>query len=336
MSGGRGYRFMASTPASWSELRRDAGRVYGPVRAADTVELGAIRQVIEALDWDEPIHRDRAAARRAGYRTITAPAAATRRFASPAYWQPNAGPRKWEAWPVFVPLPGLLPEPGHRLMNAAFKQQIYRPLYLGERLTTTYKLLGCTDKQTRLGPGTFFRLMFSYQTVGGALVAEDTWDVFHYQYGARKHVDTSRHESENAIPSVAPSCSVEIAVPYQRMIMWTAAERDFSPIHFDGEFARSSGAPDAFANTYFVEALYERLLRSISGSMGTIGSIEFRMTDFLTPTTRLLAEARIEERAVEGNELAVAIVQLADGRVTSYGDAVVVPGHDARILALDP
>ena len=71
-----------------------------------------------------------------------------------------------------------------------------------------------------------------------------------------------------------------VVITLQRLVMEAGANRDFSPIHFDGEVARASGAPDAFANTTFNETLIEAALREWAGLDARICMIEFRMRDF--------------------------------------------------------
>jgi hypothetical protein len=55
--------------------------------------------------------------------------------------------------------------------------------------------------------------------------------------------------------------------------MEAGANRDFSLMHHDGEVARSTGAPDAFANTYFLMGMFERLVREWAGNDARISKI---------------------------------------------------------------
>jgi acyl dehydratase len=102
----------------------------------------------------------------------------------------------------------------------------------------------------------------------------------------------------------------------QRMVMWTAANRDYALIHVDREYARAAGAPDVFANTFFVEALYERLLRGHVGAAGAIERIAFRMHRFLAPARRVEVLGWPDGDRVR-------LQQVADGVVTSSGEALV-------------
>jgi acyl dehydratase len=71
-----------------------------------------------------------------------------------------------------------------------------------------------------------------------------------------------------------------LPITLQRLVMEAGANRDFSPIHFDPEVARESGAPHVFANTTFNETLIEAALRGWAGPAARIRVIEFSMKDF--------------------------------------------------------
>jgi acyl dehydratase len=71
-----------------------------------------------------------------------------------------------------------------------------------------------------------------------------------------------------------------IILTLQRLVMEAAANRDFAPIHYDIDAARDSGAPNVYANTTFIETLFEALIRSWAGLAARIQMIEFRMEAF--------------------------------------------------------
>jgi hypothetical protein len=58
---------------------------------------------------------------------------------------------------------------------------------------------------------------------------------------------------------------VTIPITLQRLVMEAGANRDLSLIHHDTGVARATGAPDAFANTYFLMGMFERLMRDWAG-----------------------------------------------------------------------
>lgn len=74
--------------------------------------------------------------------------------------------------------------------------------------------------------------------------------------------------------------ALRVTITLQRLVMEAGANRDFSPIHFDRDVARASGAPDVFANTTFNETLLEAAIRQWAGPSARIRTIEFAMKDF--------------------------------------------------------
>ena len=73
------------------------------------------------------------------------------------------------------------------------------------------------------------------------------------------------HEAA-AVPVVG-ECLPEISIPLtlQRLVMEAGANRDFSLMHHDGDIAQTAGAPDAFANTFFLMGMFERQVRDWAG-----------------------------------------------------------------------
>ena len=67
--------------------------------------------------------------------------------------------------------------------------------------------------------------------------------------------------------------AISIPITLQRLVMEAGANRDFSLIHHDSGVARATGAPDAFANTFFLMGMFERLLREWAGPKARIRKI---------------------------------------------------------------
>ena len=66
---------------------------------------------------------------------------------------------------------------------------------------------------------------------------------------------------------------ISIPITLQRLVMEAGANRDLSLIHHDTRVARATGAPDAFANTYFLMGMFERLMRQWAGPKARIRKI---------------------------------------------------------------
>ena len=67
--------------------------------------------------------------------------------------------------------------------------------------------------------------------------------------------------------------TIAIPITLQRLVMEAGANRDLSLIHHDSNVARATGAPDAFANTYFLMGMFERLMREWAGPAARIRKI---------------------------------------------------------------
>ena len=66
---------------------------------------------------------------------------------------------------------------------------------------------------------------------------------------------------------------ISIPITLHRLVMEAGANRDLSMIHHDTKIAQATGAPDAYANTFFLMGLFERQLREFIGLKGRIKKI---------------------------------------------------------------
>lgn len=66
-----------------------------------------------------------------------------------------------------------------------------------------------------------------------------------------------------------------------RLVVAAGANRDFNAIHHNSDYARATGAPDMYANTLFLQGMWERSVRDYIGLAGQIHSLKsFRMSSF--------------------------------------------------------
>ncbi len=66
---------------------------------------------------------------------------------------------------------------------------------------------------------------------------------------------------------------IKIPITLHRLVMEAGANRDLSMIHHDSKVAQATGAPDAYANTFFLMGLFERQLREFIGLGGRVRKI---------------------------------------------------------------
>lgn len=75
--------------------------------------------------------------------------------------------------------------------------------------------------------------------------------------------------------------SMSFPLTVYRLVMAAGAGRDFNSIHHNSEFAKSTGAPEMYANNYFLQGMWERALRRYIGNAGVIRQLRgFRMRAF--------------------------------------------------------
>jgi hypothetical protein len=116
-----------------------------------------------------------------------------------------------------------------------------------------------------------------------------------------------------------------------RLVMAAGANRDFNAIHHNSEYARASGAPDMYANTLFLQGMWERSVRDYIGAAGTIRRLAgFRMRRFNPVGTTPTVIGRVGRKWIEdGTGLVEILLETRIGREVTVG-----PGHVVATLPL--
>jgi len=108
-----------------------------------------------------------------------------------------------------------------------------------------------------------------------------------------------------------------------RMVMVAGANRDFNAIHHNSRYAQASGAPDMYANTLFLQGMWERCVRDYIGLGGTIRRMTgFRMRRFNPVGTTPVVSGRISRK---WQEEGVGLVEIAL-ETRNGGEVTVGPG----------
>lgn len=92
-------------------------------------------------------------------------------------------------------------------------------------------------------------------------------------------VDWSRQITIDDVVAGSEIPEISIPVTLQRLVMEAGSNRDLSLIHHNKEVAQSTGATDAYMNTFFIIGLFERMLREWMGTRGRlkkIGSLQMK------------------------------------------------------------
>lgn len=163
---------------TWQDTEDAIGKVLLSEQGADDVTVGWIRCWNEVLEVDCPMYYDKALAQELGHPDIPAPAAFAFAAGTPAYWKP--GDPKGSTAPVapkdpamFVPHP-----PVTRGFATDIDADFLNPVYPGDRITRTGRLISLTHKQLRLGDGYFYTVESTYTNQNDVEVAKiriTTW-----------------------------------------------------------------------------------------------------------------------------------------------------------------
>lgn len=166
---------------TWEEAESFLNQNLEPVIGVDAVERGAIRRECETLEFDCPLHYDDAIAREAGYKGIIAPEHMVFTFGMQAYWspgdpltQPGDPPKIIQQAYQQVPAPGT-----HRFATG-YETEHFAPMYVGDRLKSTTRLVSIVRKRTRVGDGAFMTFETTYTNQRDELVCIARMTLFRY------------------------------------------------------------------------------------------------------------------------------------------------------------
>jgi len=122
---------------------------------------------------------------------------------------------------------------------------------------------------------------------------------------------------------------IDFPLTIYRLIMVAGANRDFNAIHHNSEFARGTGAPDMYANTLFLQGMWECVVREFIGLAGTIRQLRgFRMKSFNTAGTTVTVKGRVRSKTIENGAGTVEI------ELWSENGGTVTVGPGAMIVTL--
>lgn len=322
MSPPLGFRL---NPGTWEEAEACVGQELAQVTGGDDVTVADIRRRLEVLAWDCPLHYDEKVAQYHGYRTLVAPATMLMPWSVPAYWQPGDPRPRMDDPAAVAPLAVCaIPAPGELMFASRCETEYFEPVYPGDRITATSVLRELTRKTLGVGDGAFFVVETTYTTQSGQIAGVERMTFFRYSPPGPDDPPPARREPRRAEAPVeehpAPDATFDLPLTIQRLVMETGCNRDYAPIHFDREFARGTGAPDPYANTMLLQAMFEAVIRTWMGLHGRLGTLAFDMRSFATAGTTLTACLN----APSGTEGPLEVWISSDGKRAAIGNATVV------------
>jgi acyl dehydratase len=167
---------------TWEEAEAQVGMEIGSFAGPDEVTRADIRRRLEVYAWDCPLHFDDEVARAHGYEGVVAPWSMHMAWALPSYWAPGQ-PRRQELQrrdnPA-IPMATNVPGEGSGLIDTELEVEYHAPVYPGDRISATSKILSVTRKQTAVGDGAFVVVESTYTKSTGEVVAIDRITLFRY------------------------------------------------------------------------------------------------------------------------------------------------------------
>jgi acyl dehydratase len=327
----------AEWTAAWQPVVDLVGTDFGDgvaLRGPDAVEAGSVRRFCEPLELDCPLHHDADIARARGYADVVAPVSSLVSYTIQPLWSPGENTvfvdADAHAQPARTPVgprsTGREP-PSPAYFATEMEAQYLQPVVVGDRLTRVgNRLVSCVPKQTHLGRGAFMTWESEIRNQHDRVVARVRNQ--HYRYKPdvsearranpadpaprtipeNRRADWSRQRAWHDVDEGEELDSVAFPLTIYRLVVAAGANRDFNAIHHNREWARSTGAPDMYANSVFLLGMWERCVREFIGLAGSICEVSgFRMRSFNTVGDTVVVRGRVEKKWLESSAGYVAL-----------------------------
>jgi hypothetical protein len=119
-----------------------------------------------------------------------------------------------------------------------------------------------------------------------------------------------------------------------RLVAEAGANKDFSSIHHNTEWAQSTGAPEMYANNVFLQGMWEKVIREYIGLDGMIRQIgPFRMKAFNTAGETVIVTGTVQRKWIDNDDH---FVELAMSSAIRRGESaagtvtVTLPSRNGR------
>lgn len=158
------------------EGRQWIGRESEPFVALFPVSPAAVHDLVQAVRDPNPLYWDEefAATTQTG-RIVAPPTSMWVWCLSPAWVPPGMKSSDETPYIVQVPLPG------DAVVVTETEQEYVRPIFLGDRLSLTHKIISIEPKTTRLGEGCFVKAESTFVNQHGEIVGYNRPTYFRYR-----------------------------------------------------------------------------------------------------------------------------------------------------------
>ncbi|MFK8030152.1 MAG: MaoC family dehydratase N-terminal domain-containing protein [Gammaproteobacteria bacterium] len=167
---------------TWEEAESFVGKVIGKDTGADAVELGSIRRWLEPKEFDCKLHTERETAIESGYRDVVAPSTMVFSYGLPAYWAPGDRHEKIGDEPRQIPIPVIFDVPAPCTLSFAsnIDMEFFKPMYVGDLISRTSRLVNIAHKELRVGKGAFMTQEDTYTNQNDDTVAVVLLTIFRF------------------------------------------------------------------------------------------------------------------------------------------------------------
>jgi 3-methylfumaryl-CoA hydratase len=266
---------------TWEMAQALVDTQVGSFIAADAVEKGAIRHLLEVHEWDYPPGYDIAAAKACGCRELVAPSSTYLTWALPPYWAPGDPPIRDR---VIPPLPfRTVPGEGTMMVATDIAVTFLQPIYVGDSINSTYWLRAVVPKSTHVGEGAFLTFEATFSNQDDQVVAVERTTTFRYTPCSSEEVAGTTRQSRSSSDATRQDGAefvvgpTELRLTLQRLVMAAGSNRDFAPVHHDVSLAQGARMGAPFANSMFVGTHLERAATEWAGWHSRPKSLEFRL-----------------------------------------------------------
>jgi hypothetical protein len=147
---------------------------------------------------------------------------------------------------------------------------------------------------------------------------------------------TQRYWEDVSEGDEVPALAFPLSV--YRLVVEAGANRDFNSIHHNTEHAQKTGAPEMYANTIFLQGMWERTVREYIGLAGVMKSLKgFRMKIFNNVGETVITKGRVKRKWQERREALVDLeIWSENSKGISVGPGIVVITLPRRIQVEEP
>jgi hydroxyacyl-ACP dehydratase HTD2-like protein with hotdog domain len=199
-----------------------------------------------------------------------------------------------------------LPPPFGPAIRGGNKFQFFRPVRVGDQIHIYRKITDLKEKQGRQGPLVFLTYEIKYTNQNGELLGINTETlIFRVSDGTGKSKEEDKktgNKPEFKISAGPEIPSFRIKVSKVQMMMYAAATWNPYQLHWDSDYSRKHGFPDAnIAGPMFGAYLVEMLVRW-AGSPSRLIGMEYINRAMAFPGDTLICKGKIRGQSKEADQ----------------------------------